>query len=183
MSMSDQESNWKVFFRKHWGAVVIFGLAAFLVSAGSVYVFWWFVGNAQSSGLVPSSLGLWTLANLLSFILNLIFWEALLIGIPVVVGGVFGWMWWRRLPLAERLGYNFKRSRTSRGSGGGGLLFFIAFCIKVYLDGNANVPLATFTLNYVVSSMILILAIAAAIVGIPGVIFAVWWMNREIKKT
>ena len=93
--------------RKHWNAVAIFVMACALALAGAVYVFLWFVRNAQSTGLVPATLGLWTMGNLVAFILNAIFWELLLIGIPVAMGAVAGWLWWRRLPDEERRGYHF----------------------------------------------------------------------------
>ncbi len=165
--------------------VAIFVVAGILAFAGAVYVFLWFVGNAQSTGLVPRTLGLWTMANLVNFILNAIFWELLLIGIPVVVVAVAGWLWWKRLPDEERRGYRFfgKRSRRTRGGGGVSLLFFVAFCIKVYLDGNWNVAIATFTLDYVVGSMILILEWVLIIFGIPIAIGVIWWLHHEMKKT
>lgn len=169
--------------RKHWGVVAVFVVACALAFAGAVYVFWWFVGNAQSTGMVPSRLGLWTMGNLVTFILNSIFWELLLIGIPVVIGAVIAWQWWKRLPEEERRGYRLGRgSRGTGGSGGVSLLFFIAFCIKVYLDGNWNAPVATFTLNYVVGSMITILEWTAVIFGIPIAIGLIWWVHHEMKK-
>lgn len=176
-------SDWKSFMRKHWGTVAVFAVAVVLAFAAAVYVFWWYIGYARSSGLVPSSLGLWTMGNLVAFILNAIFWELLFIGIPAVIGAVIGWQWWRRLPDEERKGYRFgRRSRRTSGSGAVGLLFFIAFCIKVYIDGNWNVPIATWTLNYVVGSMITILVWVAVIFGIPAAIGAAWWIRREMKK-
>ncbi len=180
----DEGSDWKRFMSKHWGIVALFVVAAILAVAGAVYVFLWFVGNAQSTGFVPKTLGLWTMANLVNFILNAMFWELLLIGIPVVVGAVAGWLWLRRLPGEERRGYRLfgKRSGTTRGSGGVSLLFFIAFCIKVYLDGNWNVAISTWTLDYVVSSMILILELVVIIFGIPAAIGVIWWMRHEMKK-
>ncbi len=165
--------------------VAVFAVAGILAFAGAVYVFLWFVGNAQSTGLVPRTLGLWTTANLVSFIVNAIFWELLLIGIPVVVGAVGGWLWWKRLPDEEARGYRFfgKRSRrTSSGGGGVSLLFFVAFCTKVYLDGNWNIPISTWTLDYVVGSMILILEWALILLGIPVAIGVILWMRHEMKK-
>jgi len=177
-------SDWRRFMRKHWKAVGIFVLAGALALAGAVYVFLWFVKNAQSTGLVPATLGLWTMANLVAFILNAIFWELLFIGIPVVVGVGAGWLWLRRLPAEERRGYHSfgRRSRATRGSGGLSLLFFVAFAIKVYLDGNWNVPIANFTLDYVVGSMVLILEWVLIIFGIPIAIGVIWWIRHETKK-
>jgi len=170
--------------RKHWKAVAIFVVACAFALVGSVYVFLWFVKHAQSTGLVPATLGLWTMANLVTFILHAIFWELLFIGIPVVIGLIAGWLWWRRLPYEERREYHFfgRRSRATGSSGGFSFLFFIAFCIKVYLDGNWNVPLATFTLDYVVGSMVLILEWVLVIFGVPIAIGLVWWINHEMKK-
>lgn len=183
MKFEMEGADWKRFLRKHWGIVSVFALASILALVGAVYVFLWFVGNAQSSGLVPASLGLWTMGGLVAFIVDAIFWELLIIGIPVVVGVVIGWQWWRRLPDEERTGYRFRRRSRTRGrSGGLSLFLFIAFAIKVYVDGNWNVPIATWTLNYVVGSMILILIWLAVIVGIPLAVGAIWWTRREMKK-
>jgi len=179
-----EASDWRLFMRKHWKAAAIFVMAGALAVAGAVYVFLWFVKNAQSTGLVPATLGLWTMANLVTFILNAIFWELVLIGIPVVIGVVVGWLWWKRLPNEERRGYySFgRRSRATGGSGGVSFLFFIAFCIKVYLDGNWNVPIAAFTLDYVVGSLVLILEWVLVIFGIPIAIGVVWWIRHETKR-
>lgn len=183
MTSMEAGSSWKVFLRRHWLAATVFGVAAVLILVGSVYVFLWFASDAQSSGLVPATLGLWTMANLVAFILNAIFWELFLIGIPGVVAGIIGWQWWRRMPEEERRGYRFEmRSRRKSGGGGGSLLFFIVFCVKVYLDGKWNVPIGTWNLDYVVSSVVLILALAAIIFGIPGTIVGIWWVRRETKK-
>ena len=175
--------DWRSFMRRHWGAVVIFSIAATLAVAGAVYVFWWFVQLAQSSSLVPSSLGLWTMGNLIAFILYAIFWELLFIGIPVIIGAVVAWLWWKRLPNEERMGYHWgKGGRRTGASGGVSFSFFILFAIKVWLDGNWNVPIALFTVNYVVGSMITILVWLAVIIGIPAMIVAIWWIRHEMRK-
>jgi hypothetical protein len=180
--MSAEDSDWRSFVRKHWGAVAMFTLAAVLAFIGAVYVFLWFVGNVQSSGIVPRTLGLWTMGNLVTFILYATFWELLLIGVPVAIAAVVSWQWWRRLPEEERMGYHFGgRSRSAGGGGGVSLLFFIAFCIKVFVDGKWNTPIATFTLDYVVGSIVTILVWGLIIFGIPIAIGLIWWISRRVS--
>jgi hypothetical protein len=179
----EKDSDWKKFIRKHWGIVAVFAVAAALAFAGAVYVFWWFAGNAQSTGLVPSTLNLWTMGHVVTFILHLIFWELVLIGIPVAVGAVLGWQWWKRLP-AEEKEYHFfgRRSRSRNARGAISLLLFIAFAIKVYVDGKWNVAISTWTLDYVVGSMITILIWIVAIFAIPATIGILWWIRHELNK-
>ena len=174
--------SWKDFVRKHWGAAIVFALAAVAAFAWGVYVFWWFVGNAQSTGLVPSSLGLWTMKNLIYFGLYSIFWELLLVGIPAIMGVVVAWSWWRKLPFEERTRFHWGRSRSRNGSSGFSAFLFIAFAVKVWLDGNWNVALATFSLNYVVGSVIEIIAVFAVVFGIPAAIVGTWWVRRQLRK-
>jgi hypothetical protein len=176
---------WKTFLRKHWNMIALFVAAIILASIGAVYVFLWFVAQAQSTGMVPSILGFWTMGNLVTFILYTVLWELLLIGVPAIVGVVLGWLWWRRLPGEERKEYRFfgKRSRTTSGGGGVSLLFFIAFCIKVFIDGKWNVPFFTWTFDYVVYSMVWILIWILVILGIPAAIGIIWWIHHEMKKT
>jgi hypothetical protein len=178
-------SDWKKFLRKHWNMVALFVVAVILAVVGAIYVFLWFVGDAQSTAMVPSTLGLWTMGNLVTFILHLIFWELLFMGVPAIIGAVIGWQWWKRLPDEERQEYHFfgKRSRTTSGGSGVSILFFIAFAIKVYVDGNWNVAISTWTLDYVVYSMLTILVWGLVIFGIPIAIGVIWWIRHEMKKT
>jgi hypothetical protein len=178
------DKGWKAFLRKHWKIAALFGAGAALALVGTILVFLWFVGDAQSTDMVPTTLGLWTMGNMVTFTLHLILWELILIGIPVGIAAVAGWQWWKRLPDEEKKEYHFfgKRSRTTGGSSGISILFFIAFCIKVFIDGNWDVAVATWTLDYVISSMITILVWAAIIFGIPAVIGVIWWITHEMKK-
>ena len=180
----EKSSEGKKFIRKHWNIVAVFIVAAILAVIGAVYVFVWFVGNAQATGLVPSTLGLWTMDNVVSFILHAIFWELLLIGIPVAIGAIIGWQWWKRLPAEEKEEYHFfgKGSRSSRAGGAISPLLFIAFAIKVYIDGNWNAAISTYTLDYVVGSMVTILVWIAAIAAIPAIIGVIWWISHETNK-
>jgi hypothetical protein len=179
----EESSRWGKFLRKHWPAFAAFIAAAILAFVGAVYVFVWFTGNAQSTGLVPATLGMWTMGNILAFILHAIFWELVPIGIPVAIGAVVGWQWWKRLPDEEKNEYHLsgKRSRSSKAGGAISPLLFIAFAIKVYVDGNWNVAISTYTLDYVVGSMVTILIWTGAIFAIPAIIGLIWWLRHEMN--
>ena len=178
-----KSSDWGKFFRKHWNIVTVFVVAAILAVIGAVYVFVWFAGNAQTIDLVPSTLNLWTMNNLVMFILHLIFWELVLIGTPIAIGAVLGWQWWKRLPEEEKKEHMFgSRSRSRNAEGAISPLLFIAFALKVYVDGNWNMAISTYTLDYVVGSMITILIWTAVIFGIPATIGVVWWIRHEMNK-
>ncbi len=128
----------------------LFVVGAILASFVAVYVFLWIVGYAQSTGLVPTTLGMWSMGNMVTFLLHLIFWEVIIVGIPVILASVAGWLWWKKLPDEKKKEYHFFSTRSRSTSEGGGaisLLFWIAFCIKVFTDGNWNVAVATWTLD------------------------------------
>ena len=181
-TMVEKGSNGSKFLRRHWGILAAFIIAAVLAFAGAVYVFLWFTANAQATGLVPAGLGLWTMANVVLFILHAIFWELLLIGVPVAIAAIVGWHWWKRLPEEEKYHFSGKGSKSSRAGGAVSPLLFIAFAIKVYVDGNWNVAISTYTLNYVVGSMFAILIWIVAIAAIPATIGLIWWIRHEMNK-
>ena len=179
---AEESSWWGRFLRKHWAAFAAFVAAAILAFAGAVYVFVWFTADAQSTGLVPSTLGVWSMGNVVAFILHAIFWEIALIGIPLAIGAVGAWQWWKRLPDAEKSSLSGKPSRSSRVGGAISPLLFIAFALKVYIDGNWNVAISTYTLNYVVGSMVTILLWIVAIAAVPATIGLIWWIRHEMNK-
>ena len=174
-------SDWQRFIRKHWAVFAAFIAAAILAAAGAVYTFVWFTGIAQTSGIVPSTLNLWSMNNVVLFILHAIFWELVLIGIPAAIGGIVGWLWWRRLPEEEKQQYHLS-GKSSKGRDAGGAispLLFIAFAIKVFLDGNWDTAIASFSIDYVVGSMVTILIWIAAIFAIPAIMGIIWWLSRK----
>ncbi len=180
----EKASDGKKFLRKHWNIIAVFVAAGIFAFIGAVYVFLWFVGNAQATGLVPATLNMWTMGTLVSFILHGIFWELVIVGIPVAIGAILGWQWWKRIPEEEKNEYHFfgKRSRSSGAGGAISPLLFIAFALKVYVDGNWNTAIASWTLDYVVGSMVTILVWIVAIFAIPATIGLIWWIRHKTRK-
>jgi len=182
MQTENEGSQWGKFLRKHWVAFAAFVAAAILAFAGAVYIFVWFTGNAQSTGLVPAALGMWTMGNIVAFILHAIFWEIVLIGIPVAIGAVVAWQWWKHLPETEKTGMTWKRSKSRNAGGAISSLLFIAFALKVFVDGKWNVAISSYPFDYVVGSMITILLWIVAVFAIPATIGLIWWIRHEMNK-
>ena len=182
------EKIWKKFLKKHWSMLVLFILIAIVAFISAIFVFLWFVGEAQLTGLVPAILGSWAMGHFITFLLHLIFWEVLYIGIPVIIAIVLIYsLWWKRIPGDERKEYRRghlfgKRSRTTEGGEGISFLIFIVFCIKVYLDGKWGVAIATWEFDYLVYSCLWALIWVLVIFGIPMAIGATWWIHHEMKK-
>lgn len=185
-SLDNDPKGWRRFLSKHWPMLAIFVVAAAIVAVGAVFVFLWFIANAQSTGLVPSILSQWTMNNVVTFILHVIYLELILVGIPVIIASLAGWWWWRRLPIEERNEYHFFDSPTRSTSNGGGafsVLFWIAFSIRVYLEGNWNVAVSTWTFDYFVYTSLWTVVWLLIIFGIPlTVIGVIWWITKERKR-
>jgi hypothetical protein len=179
---------WKKFLRNHWRLCVLFIVVAALAIIGAIYVFLWFVGDAQLTGLVPASLGSWSMGYLVTFLLNLLFWEVIFVGIPVIIAIVLIYsLGWKKIPDEERKEYRRahlfgKHNRRSEGGEGISFLIFIVFIIKVYLDGNWGVPFATWKFDYLVYSWLWALIWVLVIFGIPILIGGTWWLRHEMKK-
>jgi len=180
---------WKKFLRKHWSMLASFVVGAILVSIGAILVYLWYVGYAQLMDLVPATLGLWTMEYLVTFLLHVILLPFLLIGVPIILAAVvILWLWWKKLPDEEKKEYKRAhfpfgtRSRTTNEGSGISLLIFIAFCIKVFIDGNWNVPFATWTFDYLVYSCLWALIWILIIFGIPMALGGIWWIRHEMKK-
>jgi len=178
------DADWAAFISKHKIAFAVFVAAAILAAVGAVYVFVWFTSNAQATDLVPSTLNFWSMGHFITFILHAILWELVLVGIPVAIGAVIGWQWYKRLPDKDQYNLSGKGSKSNRAGGAVGPLLFIAFAIKVYVDGNWNVAIASWTVDYVIGSMVIILIWIAVIFAIPAIIGLAWWIRHEtIKKS
>lgn len=174
------EANWQSFIRRHWQMFALLTGVAVAATASALYLLTWFTAEAQATGLVPQTLNLWSMHHVVIFMVYLALWELAAVGVPIAIAAIAGWQWWKHLPEAEKAGLDTgKKSKGSHAGGAFSLLFFLAFAIKVYLEGNWNQPIASWALDYVVSSAVTILSWAAAIFAIPTVIGVVWWLSRR----
>jgi len=63
------------------------------------------------------------------------------------------------------------------------LFIFIAFALKVFLDGRWNQAMASWNVDYVVGSLMWIIFWVAVILGIPLAIAGTWWIRHEMRKS
>jgi di/tricarboxylate transporter len=133
-------------------------------------------------------MGLWSMGHFINFLLHLIFWEFIYIGIPVlIVIAIIYLLWWKKLPKNERKEYKQghlfgKRSHRSDAGGGISFLIFVFFVLKVYLDGNWNYPFAEWRFDYLVSSYLTALIWVLIVFGIPVLVGGIWWIYNKMNK-
>ena len=114
---------WRKFVKKHWSMLVFWIVAAVFAVVGVVLVYLWFVEEVQTTEMVPMVFGQWSMSHMITFVLHLIMWEVLIIGIPVAVVAGIGYFWWKRIPLGDGTGHGirgrFEGSRSSNRAVGG----------------------------------------------------------------
>jgi hypothetical protein len=183
------DKTWKKFLSNHWKMVAFIIVACIIAAVGAVYVFLWLVEEAQVTGLVPTTLGSWSMGFIITFLLHLLFWEILFIGIPMIIVAILVWqLWWNKIPEKEKKEYKKahlpfgERSKKTDSSGGISFLFFVFFAIKVWLDGNWGKPFGTWDLDYLVYTYLWGIIVVLIIFGIPILLGGTWWLRHQMKK-
>ena len=168
---------WKAFVRRHWRLVLaaVGGIAA--AGAAALAVFLWVVATTQANGLVPSGLRDWTAGSLVTFVLNLVLWELLLVAswvVPIAAASFF--LWYKKLPAEERRELEGAPRRARRTGGGGGVSFFVwlVWLVIVWTDGRWNLALKDWTFNQLVESWIAAGLVVLLFVGVPALVYLVW---------
>ncbi len=175
-------ADWKAFVRRHWRLVLaaVGGIAAAAVAALAVFL--WVVANTQANGLVPAGLGDWSVGSIVTFLLNLILWELLLVAswvIPIAAAAFF--LWYKRLPEEERRGMEGAPRRGRAAGGGGGVSFFVAlvWLLIVWSDGRWNLALRNWTFNELVDSWVAASLVVLLVAGVPALLYVVWVFRRH----
>jgi len=184
ISMTDKERlsvEWKRFLQKQWKMfLVIIGIIAGAV-IGAIFVFLWVIDNGQATGLVPALIGQWTVGYCITFLLHLIFWEIIFVGIPLIVAAITLYMlWYRKLPKDEK----FPSQGAAATGGGGGISFLIGivWLVITWVEGRWDLAFESWTLNEWVYSWLAAFLWVLLIIGVPLAIGITWWLRREIKE-
>lgn len=65
----------KKFLRRHWKMTIALAVGLVVAVAVAFYVFLWVTATVQASGLVPTTLGAWSVATLFTYYITVLIWE------------------------------------------------------------------------------------------------------------
>ena len=172
----------KRFLKRHWKMTIVFGAIFAAAVTAAILVFFWFVGHAQATNLVPATLGQWSIGIVFTFILHVIFWElVLVVSWVIVVAVVIIFQWYKKLPSEEQEGWSTKRGRREEGDA---FSFFIVviWLIIVWFDNRWNLAFEDWTFNDWVYSFGAALFWMFLIIGVPVAIYFMWWLRKEMYE-
>ncbi|MFX1288872.1 MAG: hypothetical protein ACFFFY_10000 [Promethearchaeota archaeon] len=169
-------------------AILIAGVCAII---GVLLVLFWVIETSPIGAQGEALIGDWSLDWIVGFIWILIGWELLFVGIPTgLFFGVGGYIWWKRLPEDEKAEFRARdkkkhRVRNTGGSGGGGIVMFIAYIIYMGVQGYYYAPFSSQPYSFWVYSFFLTIMWMLIVLGIPACIiliivyFTVWRKKLE----
>ena len=180
------EQFWKEEIKKHWKVLFLCVVAIVVLSIIAVTVLIWHIQTSPIGNYGTATFDEWSLDWIVRFIIGLILWELLFVGVPAgLIFGLGGYLWWQRLPSDERTKFKEQHSKNkkARGASGFGLFIFIAYCIYIAIDGNYSTPFGNKPYSYWVYSYFLTIGWLLIIVGIPmaiaGLIYLRYWLKKS----
>ncbi|MFX1237843.1 MAG: hypothetical protein ACFE8P_09000, partial [Promethearchaeota archaeon] len=152
----NNEKFWKEEIKKHWKALVLGAVAFVGLLIVAVVVFIWHVETTPFGNQGTATFNEWSLEWIVGFVIVLVLWELLFVGLPaVLIFGVGGYLWWKTLTSDEQAKFKCedkkkeKKYKHAGGCGCGcGLFMFIAFCIFMAIHGAYSVPFGSQPYSY-----------------------------------
>ncbi|MFW9864359.1 MAG: hypothetical protein ACFFEX_18060 [Candidatus Thorarchaeota archaeon] len=171
----------KRFLKRHWKMTIVFAVIIAAAVAAAILVFLWFIDTAQTSGLVPSMLGEFTIGYLITLILHMIFWELALVAswVIVVVAAIY-FLWYKQLPEEEQDITRGDRGRREEGDAFG-FLVAVFWLIITWIEGRWDLAFEAWTLDVWVYSWISAFLWVLLIFGIPIAVYFFYWISQEMR--
>jgi len=185
-----EKQFWKDIIKKYKNSFIVLIVACVCVVIGVLMVLVWYVNTSPLGGQGTWTFDRWTLNYIVGFIIQIILWELLFVGVPTgLFFGLGGYFWWRKLPAEEKQVFKDREKKDSHrkkdygGGGGFGFFMFIAYCIYIAVDGNYNTLLGAKSYSYWIFSWFLTLMWIFIVFGIPiGIILLILYFTKWRKK-
>ena len=181
----NDEQFWKEEIKQHWKMLVLCIAAFVFLLVIAVNVVIWHIQTSPIGNYGTATFDQWSLDWIVRFVIVLILWELLFVGLPAaLLFGLGGYLWWQRLPADEkkRLKDHEKRNHKKRNGGGCGIILFIAFCIYIAINGNYYAAFGTQPYSYWIYSYLLMLGWLLIIFGIPLAVAGLLYLRYWLKK-
>jgi len=181
----------KKLIRTHWKVFLLLLIGVIGAVIGLFLVFYWVLLTNWVGGYGTWGIGTFSIGNLLGLFFLMLFAELLLVGLPFIAyEGIIFYLWWRGLSQEEkdfmkRDEKKEKKKQIQQGAGGGGFGFVVSliFLLLVFLQGNWETPIGNLPYIHWINTWLFALLIIALIVGIPGLIFAIWWFVKKVPES
>ncbi len=177
---------WKDEIKKHWIVLVLAIAAIVILGVIFVNVGIWHITTSPIGNYGAATFDQWTLDWIVGFIIVLILWELLFVGVPGgIIFGLGGYMWWQRLTGEEKTKFKAeeKKSHKARNaSGGGGFLIFLMYCIYMNIQGMYYTTFGSQPFSYWVFSYMQLAIWLLIIFGIPAAVGGLLYLRYWLKK-
>lgn len=176
---------WRDAIKKHWKIMILAIIAIVSLCVVAVWVFIWHIETSFIGDFGKATFNEWSLDWVVRFMIVLILWELLFVGIPAgLIFGLGGYIWWKGLPQDEKSMFKKQETKSNKrkGAGGFGIVIFIFYCIYIALDGNYTAPFGSQHYSYWVYSYILTVLWILLIAGIPAVIVGLYYLKKWLNK-
>ncbi|MFX1568556.1 MAG: hypothetical protein ACFFCV_09325 [Promethearchaeota archaeon] len=194
MENSDEVSE-KEFWKKIWSQfrvpAVLVIIAGICLIIGAILVLFWFIRVTPLGNYGTATIGQWRMHWVVGFIIMLILFELLFVGVPAgLFFGLGGYIWWHSLTPEKKQFFKDREKKESHrkrdygGGGGFGFFMFIFYCIYLAFDGHYNVPFGNEPYTYWIYAWFLTVMWLLIYIGVPAAIillivyFAYWRKKR-----
>ena len=186
-----KETYWKEFAKKNWKLIAVAFAACVILFIVALVVIIAYINASPIGGMGTWTLNDWTLNYIVGFMIQIILWELLFVGLPAgILFGVGGYLWWSRLSEEDKQEHkarekkNKHRKRNAGGSGGGSFFMFIAYCIYIATQGKYDTPFGNESYSYWVFAGFYTFMWLLIIFGIPiAVILLIVYLTYWRKKS
>ena len=186
----DQEISsaqfWREAIKNHWKVMVLAVAAIVALAVIAVWVVFWHIQTSPIGDYGKATFNEWSLDWTVRFLIILILWELLFVGLPGgLIFGLGGYLWWKKLPLEEKSMFKKQEDKNhkKKGAGGFGIVLFIFYCIYIAIDGNYYAPFGSQPYSYWIYSYIFMLLWLLTIAGIPGAIIGIIYFKKWLEKS
>ncbi len=197
MENSDEVSEkqfWKGIWSEYRTPFIVVILAGICAIIGALLVFFWFIRITPLGYYGNATIGLWRMNWVVGFMILLILFELLIVGVPAgLFFGLGGYLWWRNLtPEKKQFFKDREKKQTHRkqeygGGGGFGFFMFIFYCIYLAFDGHYNAPFGSEPYTYWIYAWFLTIMWLLIYVGIPAaiillIVYFTYWRKRRTPE-